>query len=41
VKYVVTAEINRRTGSKNPKQFGTAIPQEVVAADSDVTGTFR
>jgi trigger factor len=23
-----------------PKQFGTAIPQEVVAADSDVTGTF-
>jgi trigger factor len=22
------------------KQFGTAIPQEVVAADSDVTGTF-
>jgi trigger factor len=38
VKYVVTADaINWRTGSKkNQKQFGTAIPQEVVAADSDV-----
>jgi trigger factor len=33
--------INRRSSRAYPKQFGTAIPQEVVAADSDVTGTFK
>ncbi|NRT11781.1 trigger factor [Flavobacterium sp. 14A] len=42
VKYVVTADdklIDDQV-ARIQKQFGTAIPQEVVAADSDVTGTF-
>ena len=42
VKYVVTADDKLIDGQveRIQKQFGTAIPQEVVAADSDVTGTF-
>lgn len=42
VKYVVTADDKLIEGQveRIQKQFGTAIPQEVVAADSDVTGTF-
>ena len=42
VKYVVTADDKLIDGqvARIQKQFGTAIPQEVVAADSDVTGTF-
>jgi trigger factor len=41
VKYVVTADDKLIDGqvARIQKQFGTAI-QEVVAADSDVTGTF-
>jgi trigger factor len=41
VKYVVTADDKLIDGqvARIQKQFGTAIPQ-VVAADSDVTGTF-
>jgi trigger factor len=41
VKYVVTADDKLIDGqvARIQKQFGTAIPQEVVAADSD-TGTF-
>jgi trigger factor len=41
VKYVVTADDKLIDGqvARIQKQFGTAIPQEVVAADSDVTGT--
>ncbi|RTY76714.1 trigger factor [Flavobacterium sp. LS1R10] len=42
VKYVVSADDKMIEGQleRIQKQFGTAIPQEVVAADSDVTGTF-
>ncbi len=42
VKYVVTADDKLIEGqvTRIQKQFGTAIPQEVVAADSDVTGSF-
>ncbi|MFT5072288.1 MAG: trigger factor [Chitinophagales bacterium] len=42
VKYVVTADDKLIDGqvARIQKQFGTAVPQEVVAADSDVTGTF-
>lgn len=42
VKYVVTADAKLIDGqiARIQKQFGTAIPQEVVAANSDVTGTF-
>ena len=42
VKYVVTADDKLIDGQveRIQKQFGTAIPQEVVAADSDLTGTF-
>ncbi|MDG2431585.1 trigger factor [Flavobacterium sp.] len=42
VKYVVTADDKLIDGqvARIQKQFGTAIPQDVVAADSDVTGTF-
>ena len=42
VKYVVTADDKLIDGQveRIQKQFGTAIPQEVVAADSDITGTF-
>ncbi|OAB28060.1 trigger factor [Flavobacterium fryxellicola] len=42
VKYVVSADAKLIEGQveRIQKQFGTAIPQEVVAADSDVTGTF-
>jgi trigger factor len=42
VKYVVTADDKLIDGqvASYPKQFGTAIPQ-VVAADSDVTGTLQ
>ena len=42
VKYVVTADDKLIDGQveRIQKQFGTAIPQEVVTADSDVTGTF-
>ena len=42
VKYVVTADDKLIDGqvARIQKQFGTAIPQEVVAANSDVTGTF-
>ena len=42
VKYVVTADDKLIDGqvARIQKQFGTAIPQEVVAADSDITGTF-
>ncbi|RDI54794.1 trigger factor [Flavobacterium glaciei] len=42
VKYVVTADDKLIDGQveRIQKQFGTAIPQEVVAANSDVTGTF-
>ena len=42
VKYVVTADdklIDSQV-ERIQKQFGTAIPQEIVAADSDITGTF-
>lgn len=42
VKYVVTADdklIDDQV-ARIQKQFGTAIPQEAVAAESDVTGTF-
>jgi trigger factor len=43
VKYVVTADDKLIDGQveRIQKQFGTAIPQEVVAADSDVTGTLQ
>ena len=42
VKYVVTADDKLIDGqvARIQKQFGTAIPQEVVVADSDITGTF-
>ena len=42
VKYVVTADDKLIDGQveRIQKQFGTAIPQEAVAADSDITGTF-
>ena len=42
VKYVVSADNKMIEGQveRIQKQFGTAIPQEVVAAVSDVTGTF-
>ena len=42
VKYVVTADAKLIDGqiARIQKQFGTAIPQEVAAANSDVTGTF-
>lgn len=42
VKYVVTADDKLIDGqvARIQKQFGTAIPQEAVAANSDVTGTF-
>ena len=42
VKYVVKADDKLIDGqvARIQKQFGTAIPQEVVAADSDITGTF-
>lgn len=42
VKYVVKADDKLIDGqvARIQKQFGTAIPQEVVVADSDITGTF-
>ncbi len=42
VKYVVTADDKMIDGQveRIQKQFGTAIPQEVVVADSDIAGTF-
>ena len=42
VKYVVTADEKLIDGQveRIQKQFGTAIPQEVVVAGSDLTGTF-
>ncbi|NGY36234.1 trigger factor [Flavobacterium sp. XN-5] len=42
VKYVVTADDKLIEGqvARIQKQFGTAIPQDVVTAESDVTGTF-
>jgi len=42
VKYIVTADDKLIDGqvARIQKQFGTAIPQEVVVADSDITGTF-
>lgn len=42
VKYVVTADDKLIDGqvARIQKQFGTAIPQDAVTADSDVTGTF-
>ena len=42
VKYVVTADDKLIDGQveRIQKQFGKAIPQEVVVADSDITGTF-
>ncbi len=42
VKYVVTADDKLIDGqvARIQKQFGKAIAQEVVAADSDITGTF-
>src|SRR6478752_6319002 len=42
VKYVVTADDKLIDGqvARIQKQFGNAIPQEVVTADSDITGTF-
>lgn len=42
VKYVVTADDKLIDGqvARIQKQFGTAIPQDAVAADSDITGTF-
>jgi len=42
VKYIVTADDKLIDGQveRIQKQFGKAIPQEVVAADSDLTGTF-
>ena len=42
VKYVVTADDKLIDGqvARIQKQFGTAIPQEAVVADSDITGTF-
>jgi trigger factor len=42
VKYIVTADDKLIDGQveRIQKQFGKAIPQEVVTADSDLTGTF-
>ncbi|WP_202702069.1 trigger factor [Flavobacterium sp. UGB4466] len=42
VKYIVTADDKLIDGQveRIQKQFGKAIPQEVVVADSDLTGTF-
>ncbi|MGG7034657.1 MAG: trigger factor [Flavobacterium sp.] len=42
VKYVVTADDKLIDGqvARIQKQFGTAVPQEVVTVDSDITGTF-
>ncbi|MEM8521959.1 trigger factor [Flavobacterium sp. PL12] len=42
VKYVVTADDKLIDGqvARIQKQFGTAIPQEAVVSDSDITGTF-
>ena len=42
VKYVVKADDKLIDGqvARIQKQFGTAIPQEAVVADSDITGTF-
>jgi trigger factor len=42
VKYVVTADDKLIDGQieRIQKQFGTASPQEIVALDSDITGTF-
>lgn len=42
VKYIVTADDKLIDGqvARIQKQFGTAIPQEVVISDSDITGTF-
>lgn len=42
VKYIVTADDKLIDGQveRIRKQFGKAIPQEVVSADSDLTGTF-
>ena len=42
VKYIVTADDKLIDGQveRIQKQFGKAIPQEVVVADSDITGTF-
>ncbi len=42
VKYIVTAEDKLIDGqiTRIQKQFGTAIPQEIVAENSDITGTF-
>ena len=42
VKYIVSADDKLIEGQveRIQKQFGKAIPQEVVAADSDITGTF-
>jgi hypothetical protein len=42
VKYVVTADDQLIDGQEavSKKQFGTAIPQEVVLRTPDVTGTF-
>ncbi len=42
VKYVISADDKMINGqvTRIQKQFGTAIPQEVVAQDSDISGTF-
>jgi trigger factor len=42
VKYIVTADDKLIDGqvARIQKQFGTPIPQDVVVADSDITGTF-
>jgi len=42
VKYIVTADDKLIDGQveRIQKQFGKAVPQEVVSADSDLTGTF-
>jgi trigger factor len=42
VKYIVTADDKLINGqvARIQKQFGKAIPQDVVVADSDITGTF-
>jgi len=42
IKYIVTADDKLIEGqvARIQKQFGKAIPQEVVGADSDITGTF-
>jgi len=42
VKYVISADDKMINGqvTRIQKQFGTAIPQEIVAQDSDISGTF-